>query len=159
MTRSVDSPGDAVALAKPGQELGPAGRVYAAFRTLGDRGDPFRPERLCAVAADLQSPLGPEQAAALAASLRQASGRGRPAPVAAAAAAAAVIALRADAEPLALFCADAALAKSLNWPASLPLLAGEIFFARARHARPPPPARSKSARNRRGRPRRSATPT
>ena len=30
---------------------------------------------------------------------------------------------------------------------------------RAHHARPPPPARSKSARNRRGRPRRSATPT
>ena len=30
---------------------------------------------------------------------------------------------------------------------------------RAHHARPPPPARSKSARNRRGRPRRSATPS
>ena len=43
---------------------------------------------------------------------REAVGRGRPAPVAAAAAAEAVIALRADAEPLALFCADAALAKS-----------------------------------------------
>ncbi len=38
---------------------------------------------------------------------------------------------RPDAEPLALFCADAALAKSLNWPASLPLLAGEVFQRRA----------------------------
>src|SRR5208337_1459573 len=46
---------DAVALARPGQELGPAGRVYSAFRALADRGDPFRPERLAAVAADLQS--------------------------------------------------------------------------------------------------------
>src|SRR5208337_725012 len=48
---------DAVALARPGQDLGPAGRVYAAFRTLCGPGEPFRPERLAAVAADLQSPL------------------------------------------------------------------------------------------------------
>jgi hypothetical protein len=48
---------DAVALARPGQELGPAGRVYCAFRALADRGDPFRPERLAAVAADLMAPL------------------------------------------------------------------------------------------------------
>src|SRR5271168_4344683 len=50
---------DAIALAKPGQELGPAGRVYAAFRTLSSPDDPFRPERLSSVAADLQSPLDP----------------------------------------------------------------------------------------------------
>jgi len=61
---------DAVALMRPGQALGPAGRVYAAFRTLCGSGDPFRPERLAAVAADLQAPLGPEQAAELAAALR-----------------------------------------------------------------------------------------
>src|ERR1700674_3612097 len=34
---------DAIALAKPGQALGPAGRVYAAFRTLSSPDDPFRP--------------------------------------------------------------------------------------------------------------------
>ena len=101
---------DAIALAKPGQELGPAGRVYAAFRTLSGPGDPFRPERLAAVAADLQSPLDPQKAAELAAALRETGGRGRPAPVAAAAAAEAVIALRADAEPLALF------APTPRWP-------------------------------------------
>ena len=44
---------DVVALAKPPQALGPAGRVYAAFRVLAGPGDPFRPERLAAVAADL----------------------------------------------------------------------------------------------------------
>src|SRR5208283_1951972 len=57
---------DAVALGKPGQALGPAGRVYAAFRTLCGPGDPFRPERLAAVAAELQSPLDPDRAGDLA---------------------------------------------------------------------------------------------
>jgi Protein of unknown function (DUF1403) len=121
---------DAIALAKPGQEFGPAGRIYAAFRVLVGPGDPFRPERLAAVAADLQSPLDPQKAAELTAALRKVGAPGRPAPIAAAAAAEAVIALRVDAEPLAIFCADAALAKSLNWPVPMPLLAGELFERR-----------------------------
>ena len=104
--------------------------MYSAFRALADRGDPFRPERLCTVAADLQAPLAPEKATELAAALRQACGRGRPAPVAAAAAAVAVTALRAGAEPLALLCADAALARTLDWPTPLPLLASELFARR-----------------------------
>jgi hypothetical protein len=131
---------DAIALAKPGQALGPAGRVYAAFRTLSSPDDPFRPERLSAVAADLQSPLDPKKAAELAAALRKVGAPGRPAPIAAAAAAEAVIALRADAEPLAIWAADAALAKSLNWPVPAPLLAGGVLLRRAsseeRRARP-----------------------
>ena len=94
---------DAIALAKPGQELGPAGRVYSAFRMLAGPGDPLRPARLSAVAADLQAPLDPEKAAELAAALRETGGRGRPAPIAAAAAAEAVTALKPDAEPLAIF--------------------------------------------------------
>ena len=68
-----------------------------------------------------------QKAAELAAALRKVGAPGRPAPVAAAAAAQAVIALRADAEPLAIWFADAALAKSLNWPFAVPLLAGELF--------------------------------
>ena len=122
---------DAVALARPGEALGPAGRVYSAFRALGDRGDPFRPEPLSTVAADLQAPLDPQKAVELAAALTEAGGRGRPAPIVAAAAAEAVIALKADAEPLAIFCADAALAKTLGWTTPLPLLAGELFVRRA----------------------------
>ncbi len=122
---------DAVALAKPGQELGPAGRVYAAFRMLCGPGDPLRPARLAAVAADLQTPLDPEKAAEVAAALRETGGRGRPAPIAAAAAAVAVMALRADAEPLAIFCADAALARALSWPTPLPLLGRALFLRRA----------------------------
>jgi len=122
---------DAVAHARPGQALGPAGRVYSAFRMLCCPGDPFRPERLAAVAADLMAPLDLERAGELTVALREAGARGRPAPIVAAAAAAAVTALRADAEPLALFCADAALAKSLNWPVAVPVLAGEILLRRA----------------------------
>jgi hypothetical protein len=68
---------DAIALARPGQELGPGGRVYSAFRTLCGPGEPFRPERLAAVASDLQAPLDPQKAAELAAALRDVGGRGR----------------------------------------------------------------------------------
>ena len=106
---------DAVALARAGQDLGPAARMYDAFRTLCGPGDRFRLEGLAAVAADLQSPLDPEKVAALAA----------------AAAAEAVTALRADAEALAIFCADAPLARSLGWPTPLPLLASELFARRS----------------------------
>ncbi len=131
---------DAIAVAKPGQDLGPAGRVYAAFRILAGPGEPFRPKRLAAVAADLQAPIDLTQAAELAAALKEAGGRGRPAPVVAAEAAAAVATLRADAEPLAIWAADAALARNLGWPTPLPLLAGELFLRRAagegRRARP-----------------------
>jgi hypothetical protein len=122
---------DAIALARPGQELGPAGRVYVAFRALAGPGDPFRPKRLAAVAANLQSPLDPQNAVEIAAALGETGGRGRPAPIAAAAAAEAVVALKADAEPLALLCADAALARASSWPTPLPLLAGELFARRA----------------------------
>jgi hypothetical protein len=130
---------DAVALAKPGQPLGPAGRVYTAFRALCDPGDPFRPERLSDVAADLMAPLEPDRAGEPAAALREASARGRPAPLAATVAAEAVIGLRAGAEPLALYCADAALAKSLGWPVPVPLLAGELLRRSAGEGRRPKP--------------------
>ena len=122
---------DAIALARPGQDLGPAGRVYAAFRILAGPGDPFRPKRLAAVAADLQAPLDPEKAAELAAALREAGGRGRPAPIAAAAAAEAVIGAPRRRRAARDFCADAALARNLGWPTPLPLLAGELFVRRA----------------------------
>jgi hypothetical protein len=42
-----------------------------------------------------------------------------------------VVAVRADAEPLAIWVADAALAASLNLPVPMPLLAGELFQRRA----------------------------
>ena len=42
-----------------------------------------------------------------------------------------MVAVRADAEPLAIWVADAALAASLNLPVPMPLLAGELFQRRA----------------------------
>ncbi len=122
---------DAIALAKPGQDLGPAGKAYSAFRTLSGPGEPFHPARLAAVAADLQAPLDLDRAGALAAALKEAVVRGRPAPLAAAAAAEAVITIRVDAEPLALWVADAALARILGWPVPVPLLAGELFSGKS----------------------------
>jgi hypothetical protein len=86
-----------------------------------------RPERLAAVAADLMAPLDPNRAGDLAAALRDVGGRRRPAPTVAAAAAEAVTKARPDAEPLALFCADAVLARALNWPVPAPLIAGELL--------------------------------
>ena len=130
---------DAVAFAKSVQELGPAGRVCAAFRTLCGPGDPFRPERLAAVAADLMAPLDPDRAGELAAALREAGARPRPAPVVAAAAAEAVTALRVGAEPLALWVADAALARSLGWPVPVPLLASEALRRGSGESRRPRP--------------------
>jgi len=140
---------DAIALAKPGQALGPAGRVYAAFRTLCSPGDPLRSERLSAVAADLMAPLDSERAGELAAVLKELGTRGGPAPLLAAAAAEAVVGLRPDAEPLALWAADAALAKALTWPVPAPLLAGEVFLRRSagegRRPRPGEPGWTKAA--------------
>src|SRR5271157_5965167 len=67
---------DAIALARPGEALGPAGRVYAAFRILAGPGGLLRPGRLSAVAADLQTPLDREKTAEVAAALRETGGRG-----------------------------------------------------------------------------------
>jgi hypothetical protein len=95
--------------------------------------------RLAAVAVDLQAPLEPDRAGELAAALRDLAARGRPAPLAAAAAAAAVIGVRAGSEPLALLCADAALARSLGWPIAVPLLAAEVWRRGAGEGRRPRP--------------------
>ena len=68
--------------------------------------------------------------------------------VAAAAAAEAAIGVRPDAEPLSIWAADAALAKSLNWPTPLPLLASELFARRTtgegRRPRPGEPGWTKA---------------
>ena len=50
-----------------------------------------------------------------------------------------MINLRADAEPLALWAADAALARSLNWPVSVPLLAGDLLRRASSEGRRPKP--------------------
>lgn len=107
---------DALAFTKPGDDPGPAGRVYLAWRALVLDG------RL----ADVAAALGPPRLdlAGLAA-LIDAHARSRaPAPLAAAAAAKAAFAWRAEVLPFAI--ADLVLATRLGWRAPLPLLAAEI---------------------------------
>jgi hypothetical protein len=60
----------------------------------------------------------------------------------AATAATAVIAHKRDAEALAFWAADAALARSLNWPIPVPLLAGEVLRRSSSEGRPPRPGES-----------------
>jgi hypothetical protein len=50
-----------------------AQNLLCAFRTLADRDDPLRPERLAAVAADLMAPLDPDRAGELAGALKRRS--------------------------------------------------------------------------------------
>jgi hypothetical protein len=50
-----------------------------------------------------------------------------------------VIGVRPDAEPLALWAADAALAKSLSWPVPIPLLAPEVLRRSSSEGRRPKP--------------------
>ena len=97
---------DAVALTRPGQELGPAEESTPPPNALRP-GDPFRARRLAAVAADLMTPLDVERAGELAGKLKDVGARSRPTPVAA-------TQLRADAEPVALFCTDILLGKAVN---------------------------------------------
>ena len=131
---------DAFALRRPGQDLGPAGRAYAAFRVLADPGHPWRVESLLAVAANLQSPLEPEKAEAIGAAIRPGASRRRAAPVLAASAARIVFSLNPAGEALALWAADAALAAALDWPIATPLIAGALlspsFIEASRRTRP-----------------------
>ena len=140
MKRREDEAGlrDAFAFRRPGQDLGPAGRAYAAFRALSDAADPASAKKLAAVAVDLQSPIEAEKLDAIAAAARPASGR-RPAPIAAASAARTTFTLAPGAEALALWIADATLAANLNWPLAVPLLAGEIFRPAEKASRRPRP--------------------
>ena len=116
--------------ARPGAWAGGTGLRRLPRRSPTRR--PFRPERLAAVAADLQSPLDPQKAAELAAALRKAGGarpagpdrrgRGRRSGDRAAR-------RRRAARDLG---ADAALAKSLELAGPrCRLLAGELFVRRA----------------------------
>ena len=113
----------------PGRSSGRRDGSTPRSAMLADRGDPFRPERLAAVAADLQSPLDPQKAADLAAALT-AGGRARAAGAGRCGrCGGGVTALRADAEPLAIWAADAALAKALNWPIACAFTRRRAAFA------------------------------
>ena len=104
-----------------GADPGPAGRVLGAWRLLASR-PPGRVEK------DLEAIAGPlggwsETLADIPARLERLD---RAAPFAAAAIVADVLALRPDAELLAWFLADVAVARQMRWPVAVPLLISQF---------------------------------
>jgi hypothetical protein len=122
---------DAWHLKSPGADPGPAGRVLAAWRRLAARSPEIDEEGL-AIVADL---LGVPWSGELATILDKLSALGPAAPpFAVAAMVAEVLALRPDAELLAWWLGDLVLARSMRWPAPVPLLIGEIYAEALRGA-------------------------
>lgn len=116
---------DAWCLTRPGDDPGPAGRLYGAFRALGEartlRSDDWA-ARLPALF-DLTTDTTARAATACAA-----LGGGN-AVRDAAKTAAEVARLAAGLRPLALWLADTALARAFGWPAPVPLLASALLPA------------------------------
>lgn len=117
---------DAWHLRAAGDNAGPAGAIYGAWRHLASR-----PPRLDAgTLAEIVELLGlrwDETFAAIPIEIGALLAGGRPAPFAAAAIAGRVVAVCPGAELLAWWCADLALAQSLRWQKPVPLLMARVF--------------------------------
>ncbi|WPP02711.1 DUF1403 family protein [Methylocella tundrae] len=116
---------DAWYLRRDGDDPGPAGRILKAWRRLGEPGAMQTDDwtlRL-PVLLELRRDDVFEDVVAIAAGLAKGQGS---AVAAAAEIAAVTLRLRPDAEALALWLADAVLAHRLNWPAPVPMIAGEM---------------------------------
>ena len=135
---------DAVALAKPGQDLGPAGRSTPPSGPSAGPGDPLPSE--AARRRRRRSPGAARPRQGRGARRRAEGRRARPAGAARRGhAAEAVVELRADAEPLALFCADAALARALGWPVAAAAARRRAVLAQVARAKGGGRARAKPA--------------
>ncbi|MGV4797325.1 DUF1403 family protein [Rhizobium sp. F40D2] len=112
---------DAVLLVAAGDDPGPAGKVFSAYKRLAARKPGFS-SKLIAELADLIGLGWDDHLAAAVDHADAALQRGRPAPFAAAELMIAVHAERPDAEVLAWALADMLIAAMLKWPFPLPLL-------------------------------------
>jgi hypothetical protein len=122
---------DAWYLTRPGDDPGPAGRLYGAFRALGEPWA-LRPQDGAARLPTLFD-ISAEDAAQVTTVCTMGSGGN---PVRGAAAIAADVAqLTAGLRSLAIWCADATLAQALGWPAPVPLLACALRSVDERHLR------------------------
>ena len=119
---------DAVYLTTPGDDPGPAGKVFLAFTRLATRKPAFS-SKAVAELADLLGLAFDDRLAAAVEHADAALQSGRPAPFAAADLISAIHAARPDAEPLAFALADALVAEKLKWPFPLPLLMAERYGA------------------------------
>jgi hypothetical protein len=112
---------DAWHLRAAAADPGPAGRVYGVFRLLASRS----PDRIDKEIRTIAEPLGGWSEDLHEAATRLAS-LNRPAPFAAAALIAEILATRPEAELLAWWLADVAIARAMRWPVVVPLLTGQF---------------------------------
>ncbi|MEI9412001.1 DUF1403 family protein [Mesorhizobium salmacidum] len=118
---------DAWQLCPVGADPGPAGAIFAAWRQLALQPPPATADRLEKIVEMLGLAWDGAALADLCTEIEKLAGSQRPAPFVAAAIAARVVAMRPDAELLAWWLADLALAQSLRWLRPLPLLMAQAF--------------------------------
>ncbi len=124
---------DAFYLRRDGDDPGPAGRILKAWRWLGERAAMRPDDWMLKLSARLELRHDDALEDVVSVATRLATGEGS-AVAAAAEVAAASLRFRPDAEALALWLADAVLAHRLNWPAPVPMIAGEMRRSELRAA-------------------------
>lgn len=117
---------DAVLLTAPGDDAGPAGKVYLGYKRLASR-KPGLSSKMVAELADLLGLAWDDRLAGAIDHADAALQSGRPAPFAAADLVTAIVAACPDAEPLAWALADTLIAAMLKWNHPVPLLMAERY--------------------------------
>lgn len=118
---------DALLLTAPGDDPGPAGKVFLAFKRVSTKKPGFSSKHVGELADHFGLAWNEPLVAAAATAVDDALQAGRPAPFAAAELVTAICASRPDAEPLAWALADSLIAAKLKWPFPVPLLMAERF--------------------------------